>query len=306
MLRHRRVRAELLHQPGARRRRVGHRLQRREGLGRDDEQRLRRVQVVCRFAEIGAVDIGDEAEGHRPVAERAQRAIGHLGSQIGPADADIHHVADTLAGMADEGAAAQARRESGHRVEHPVDIRHHIGAVDLDAGAARRAQRDVQYRAAFRGVDLLAGEHRIAAFHHAALFGKLQQQPQRLIGDAVLRVVEEEARAFGREALRPAGIVGEQIAQMDVLDLRVMRRKRLPGRRGGKSGHRYSPRFRPGPCSWRRSPRAARARNRRTPWRRRIAVAAANAVTSMPALACASSATAASPPSRGSRLPVVP
>ena len=177
MLRHRRVRAELLHQPGARRRRVGHRLQRREGLGRDDEQRLRRVQIVRRFAEIGTVDIGDEAKNHRPVGERAQRAIGHFRSQIGPADADIHHVADTFAGMADEGAAAQARRESGHRVEHLVDSRHHIGAVDLDARSARRAQRHVQHRAAFRGVDLLAGVHRIAALHHAALFGKPQQQP---------------------------------------------------------------------------------------------------------------------------------
>ena len=36
------------------------------------------VQVVRRLAEIGAIDIGDEAESHRPVAERAQRAIGHL------------------------------------------------------------------------------------------------------------------------------------------------------------------------------------------------------------------------------------
>ena len=121
--------------------------------------------------------------------------------------------------------------EIRHRVEHLVDVRHHVGAVDLDAGAARRAQRDVQHGAAFRGVDLLAGEHRIAPLRHAALFGQLQQQPQRLVGDAVLRVVEEQARAFGREALRPAGIVGEQLAQMHVLDLRMMRRKRLPGRR---------------------------------------------------------------------------
>ena len=42
---------------------IGHCLQRREGLRRDDEQRLRRVEIVRRFGEVGAVDIGDEAEG---------------------------------------------------------------------------------------------------------------------------------------------------------------------------------------------------------------------------------------------------
>ena len=76
-----------------------------------------------------------------------------------------------------EGAAAQTRRESRHRVQHLMDIRHHVGAVDLDARSARRAQRHVQHRAAFRGVDLLAGEHRIAPLRHAAFFGQPQQQP---------------------------------------------------------------------------------------------------------------------------------
>ena len=49
--------------PRARRLRVGHRLQRGEGLRGDDEQRLRRVEVARRLGEVGAVDVGDEAEG---------------------------------------------------------------------------------------------------------------------------------------------------------------------------------------------------------------------------------------------------
>ena len=44
-----------------------------------------------------AVDIGHEAERHRPIAVRLQRAVGHLRPKIGAADADIHHIADTLA-----------------------------------------------------------------------------------------------------------------------------------------------------------------------------------------------------------------
>ena len=55
---------------------------------------------------------------------------------------------------------------------------------------------------------------------------------------------------------------------MQIPDLRMMRHERLPRRHGGKAGHRHSPRFRSGFCSWHRSPRATRARKRRTPGRR--------------------------------------
>ena len=171
-----------------------------------------------------------------------------------------------------------------------------------------RGARSATCSTARRSVVLIFSPANIASrrCRHAALFGKPQQQPQRLVGDAVLRVVEEEARTLGREALRPAGIVGEQRAQMHVLDLRMMRRERLPGWRGGQSGHRHSPRFRPGPCSWRRSPRAVRATNRRSPWRRRIAVAPPAPRCRCPPWHAPASAAAASPPSRGSALPVVP
>ena len=42
-------------------------------------------------------------------------------------------------------AAAQPRGEVGHRVQHLVDVRHHIGAIDLDA--ASRAARATQHAA---------------------------------------------------------------------------------------------------------------------------------------------------------------
>ena len=76
------------------------------------------------------------------------------------------------------------------------------------------AQGHVQNGAAFRGVDLLARKHRIAPLCHAALFGKLQQQAHGLIGDAVFGIIEEKTGPFNREPLRPAGIFGEQLAQM--------------------------------------------------------------------------------------------
>ena len=41
--------------------------------------------------------------------------------------------------------------------------------------------------------------------------GELQQQPQRLVGDAVLGIVEIEAGGLDREPLAALGIVGEEL-----------------------------------------------------------------------------------------------
>ena len=79
--------------------------------------------------------------------------------------------------MADEGARAQACRQSRHRVQHLVDRGHDVDAVDLHADAARRAKRHMHDRAMLRNVDLFAGEHRVAPLRHAALIRQLQQEP---------------------------------------------------------------------------------------------------------------------------------
>ena len=60
--RDRRLVAERRQRPLAGRARVRHRLERREGLRRDDEQRLGRVEVAGRLGEVGAVDVRDEPE----------------------------------------------------------------------------------------------------------------------------------------------------------------------------------------------------------------------------------------------------
>ena len=106
---------------------------------------------------------------------------------------------------------------------------HDVLAVDHDRRAARRAQRHVQHGALLGDVDLLAPEHRVDAPAQVALVGELQEQLQRLVGDAVLRVVEVEPGALDGEALAAAGIVGEELAQVRVPKLLVVRRERLPG-----------------------------------------------------------------------------
>ena len=59
-----------------------------------------------------------------------------------------------LAGVPLPLAAADAVGEIGHLVEHGVDFRHHVLAVDDDGRSLRRAQRHVQHRALLRDVDL--------------------------------------------------------------------------------------------------------------------------------------------------------
>ena len=170
------VAAERPQRPVARGRGVGHRLQRREGLRRDDEQRLRRIEVVGRFHEVGAVDVGDEPEGHRPVAVVLERLVGHHRPEVGTADADVDDVADALAGVALPCAAAHAVGEVGHLVEHGVHLGHHVLAVDDDVGRSRGAQGHVQDRAVFGDVDPVAAEHRVDALAQAAFLGQLHEE----------------------------------------------------------------------------------------------------------------------------------
>ena len=105
------------------------------------------IQIARRLGEVGAVDVGDEAERHRPFAERTQREIRHLRSEIGAADADVDDVADALAGMAEPRAGANARGEFGHRVQHLVHVRHDVMSIDQDTRvlAARAAPRAARH-----------------------------------------------------------------------------------------------------------------------------------------------------------------
>ena len=64
-------------------------------------------------------------------------------------------------------AAADAVGESGHFVEHGVDVGNDIFAIDHDGFALGRAQSNVQDRALFRDVDFLAAKHGVDAFAQA-------------------------------------------------------------------------------------------------------------------------------------------
>ena len=127
--------------------------------------------------------------------------------------------------------------EVGHAIEHGVDLGHDVFAVDQDRLTSRSAQGHVQDGAVLGDVDLLAAKHGVDASFQARFLGQLQQQAERLVGDAVLGVIEEEPRGLGRQPLAAAGIVGEQTGG-DAR--RASSDDELPGpsRRGGRVRYR--------------------------------------------------------------------
>jgi hypothetical protein len=216
-------------QPVTRGMRVGHGLQRGEGLGGDDEQRLRGIEIAHRLGEIRTVDVGDEAEGHGPLAVVLERFVGHDRPEIRPADADIDHIADALARMALPGAAAQPIGEVRHLVQNGMDLGHHILAVVNDGGAPRRAQGDVKHRAVLRDVDLVAPEHGVDAILQSRFPGKLKQESQGFIGDPVLGIIEIDSGGLDRQPLPARVILGEELPEVEARDRLAMLLQRRPG-----------------------------------------------------------------------------
>ena len=97
---------------------------------------------------------------------------------------------------------------------------------------ARRAEGDVEDGPVLGDVDLLPPEHGVDPGAQARLLGQPDEEPQRLVGDAVLRVVEEEAGALGGQALAARRVVGEERPQMNVAHGPGVRLERLPRRAG--------------------------------------------------------------------------
>jgi hypothetical protein len=72
----------------------------------------------------------------------------------------------------------------------------------------------VEDGAVLRDVDVLAGEHRADALTETGLLGKLDQEAQRRVGDAVLGVVEKEPLGLHGHARAALVVGGEQLPQV--------------------------------------------------------------------------------------------
>ena len=186
------------------------------------------AEIADGFDEVGAVDVRDEAEGEIALRVVLERFVGHDRAEVRAADADVDDVADALAGVALPCAAADFVGEGGHLVQHGVHAGNDVFAIDEDRFALRRAKCNVKHRAVFRDVDLVAAKHRIDAVSQAALVRELHEQLERVVGDAVLRVVEEDADGVGGVARAALRVLVEELTQRGLCNLLRMRLERLP------------------------------------------------------------------------------
>ena len=159
-----------------------------------------------------------------------ERLVGHHRPEVGAADADVDHVADAFAGVALPCAAPDPVGEIGHLVQNGVNLGHHVLAVDDDGRRTRRAQGHVQNGTVLREVDLVTPEHGVDLPAQVAFPGQLQEKLEGFVRDAILRVIEENARGFSRQTLAAVGILREELTEMHVPDSFVVGSEGLPRR----------------------------------------------------------------------------
>ncbi len=226
--RHRRRIPQRRQAPRPRRTRIRHRLFRREGLRRHNEQRLRRIQPPHALRKVCAIHIGNKAHRQVALAVRLQRFVRHRRPQIGTTNPDVHHVAHALARVPRPRAASHPARKARHLLQHPVHVRHHVAPIHHDRRVRPVAQRHVQHRPPFRPVDLLPRHHPAHRRRQPARLRQLHQQPQRLRCHPVLRVIQRQPRRLHPHPLRTPHIRSEQLPQVHPPHRIPMTHQRLP------------------------------------------------------------------------------
>jgi len=164
--------AQTLLNPAACHARIGLRLERDEGLGADDEERARGIGLGDDVGELAAIDIGDEGHAGCALRHRLQRFHCHRRAEIGTADADVDHQGKGRIGAGADAALAHVLG----KFEHALALGHHlrvdIRSIDHERRRPPASQRSMQHRTIFRGVDVIAPEHRLDARSQIELVGE--------------------------------------------------------------------------------------------------------------------------------------
>ena len=166
---------------------VGHRLERGEGLRRNDEERGGRIEAIEGDLEIGAVHVGHETSFEVDVDGAPKCEGGHLGSEEGAPDADVDHVGDPLAGGTNPGTRANLVAEGSHGIEHRVNVGCDVMAVDHERRPLREPKGSVDHPAILRGVDPLTGEHCVSPLLESDLSSQRHQVVEHMGVQQVLR-----------------------------------------------------------------------------------------------------------------------
>ena len=193
---------------------IGHGLQRGKCFRGNDKERLGGVEVVCGLGEVGAVHIGDEAESERAVGVVAQGLVGHHGTEIRAADADIDDVFDALAGMALPLAGADAIGKFGHAVENGMNLWNNINAIDFDRCRARGAEGGMEHGAVLGDVDLVTTEHGVNLAAQTGCVREIDEASDCLAGDEVFRIIQEKPGGFELELLSAGRIGSKKLAEV--------------------------------------------------------------------------------------------
>ena len=237
MARHGRRVAQFLQCPRAGGFGIGQGLERGERLRRHDEEGPLGGEVAHRLFEIRAVHVRYEAEIEIALAVAAQGLVGHHGSQIAAADPDVDDVGDGLPGKAEPLAGAHLVGELRHLAEHLLHrfarLGHLFGGERLAVGARRAVCSTARF-----SVTLIGSPRNMASMRsrRPQSSASAMQQAQGLLGDAVLGVVEVQARSFGAHARAARRIFVEEVAKVPLLDLLVVGFKSAVGRAVGQHG----------------------------------------------------------------------
>ena len=119
--------------------------------------------------------------------------VRHRRAEIGSADADVDDVRDAV-------VASYAICEDGHLVEHVVNVGHDIRTVDHERPISRHAKCDVTDRPIL-GVDVLTGEHCIAAFLDTGRACEVEQHGEGSVVDRRLRPIDPEVACMHHVAV---------------------------------------------------------------------------------------------------------
>ena len=201
---------------------VGHGFLGGEGFRGHQEQGAFRVHFFQHFSDVSPIDVRNKVH-LQMIFVRAQRLSHHERTEVGAADTDVHHVSNGLAGIAFPLTGDNRFREGFHLLQHRVDFRHHIFAVNDNRRVATVTQRDVQHGAVFGAVDFLAGEHGFDGTGQIGLFRQILKFRQRLFGDAVFgEVHQHQVVERSGEFAETVGVFREQIRDRHVLHFIVV------------------------------------------------------------------------------------
>src|SRR5262249_42208113 len=80
-----------------------------------------------------------------------------------------------------------------------------------------------------RDIDLVSRKHSRNPLSQPCVVGELEQKPESLVGNPILRVIELDAYGGRGQTFAASRVVREKLAQVQLLYLLVMRCERLPG-----------------------------------------------------------------------------